>query len=604
MNIVDSLVIALNLDASGFKKGTDDATASMRKTRAESTKYGKEMEAAGKRVGETIAKVTIAFLSLAAVLTGGRAFKDFIKDIGDSDLAINRLAHSLGERTETLSAFEMAMERAGLSAADADSSFQSLNNTIQELRVHGTGGGGLNMIAAMAEQSGVRGSSFEGLKSNSDYIYRLARDLEGIKRAKGAATASYMGQHDAGLTPGATSFLMQGEAAVRAAVEKSKQLGTAGEKSAAAWAGFVDKLRTLQQTAAEFGRVLLTRVTPALTGILDKMTAWITKDENVVWLSKQINDAFDWLVDILGRIDFHAIIEGAKSFVKDVNDIVEALGGWKAVAKDLFALWVGAQFAKVLANVALLVVALATGNPLGGALALLGLIGSFLLGTAFLTWLDNKVGAKPGSLGGEVPREGGAGTGGGETSSRASASEWQGGGSNTPAPVDLKNPVLRAIHAASKGDAVIEKRMQDIYSGESGHKNHWDVGDVMDGGAYGPFQFNMGKNRLGWQFQQETKLDPRDPKNLQAMADYTAAKLIDMRKRGQNPASVWHGIVHPNNPLTGGYAPGLKLEGDDKIKLEPRADGGPSRQARNTLLASAVLKCLCRACQVRFIRMA
>lgn len=117
------------------------------------------------------------------------------------------------------------------------------------------------------------------------------------------------------------------------------------------------------------------------------MTAWITKDENVVWLSKQINDAFDWLVDILGRIDFHAIIEGAKSFVKDVNDIVEALGGWKAVAKDLFALWVGAQFAKVLANVALLVVALATGNPLGGALALLGLIGSFLLGTAFLTWL-------------------------------------------------------------------------------------------------------------------------------------------------------------------------------------------------------------------------
>jgi hypothetical protein len=145
----------------------------------------------------------------------------------------------------------------------------------------------------------------------------------------------------------------------------------------------------------------------------------------------------------------------------------------------------------------------------------------------------------------------------------------EGGGNGSPAPVDPNNPVLRAIHKSAGGDPWVEKTMQGIYSGESAHKNRWDVGDVNDGGAYGPFQFNMGRGRLGDDFQRDTGLDPRNPSSLQSMADYTAKKLRSMRTRGQSPVSVWHGLAHTHNPLRGGYAPGLKLQGETPAPAAP-----------------------------------
>lgn len=561
MNIIDALILSVGFDTTKLETGQKEANAAVAKTKDDSVKHAKEAEAAGKRVGEAIGKhLTESFLKLAAVLTGGVAFKDFITDIGKADLAVNRLATSIGVKTESISAFENAFERAGLRASDADSAFSSLNDTIQKIAIHGTGSGPLANLANAAARAGVKGSSFAGVTDPEEMAYRVARDLAGVKAKFGAGLATSLGG-DLGLNFGATTFFEQGEGPVRAAIAKSKELGVAGAASAAAWAKFTDTLVSLRQAVAELGRTLMTGLTPAITGILDRMREWI--ERNQAWLDQKINAAIEWLGRLINSIDWNTVVDGAKTFAGQVQRVVEFLGGWKAVAEELFALWIGEKFMHVLANVALLVAALAGsgGGIVGGALALLGTLGAFLLGSEFMGALkgaeESGHGLSPEGMeyGPQIPghefRQGAEGSRGG----------WQGGGSGAPAAVDPNNPVLRAIHKSAGGDSDIEKTMQNIYSGESGHAQHWDVGDSGD--SYGPFQFDIAGGRLGAQFQRETGKDPRDPKSLQAMADYTAKKLREMRAKGQNPVSVWHGLANPKGHLTGGYAPGLKLEGED-----------------------------------------
>lgn len=53
---------------------------------------------------------------------------------------------------------------------------------------------------------------------------------------------------------------------------------------------------------------------------------------------------------------------------------------------------------------------------------------------------------------------------------------------------------------------------------------------------------NMGGGRLGAQFQAATGLDPRDPANQQAVANWVAKYIKD--RPGLNIQSVWHGYQH------------------------------------------------------------
>ncbi|HEY8005700.1 MAG TPA: hypothetical protein VIE66_02585 [Methylocella sp.] len=77
-----------------------------------------------------------------------------------------------------------------------------------------------------------------------------------------------------------------------------------------------------------------------------------------------------------------------------------------------------------------------------------------------------------------------------------------------------------------------------IARSEGGIGNAYQVGDRNDGGAYGPFQFNMGKGRLGAQLLAHG-IDPRDPSTFKAQVEFMREYG---RKHGGWEGSVWHGI--------------------------------------------------------------
>src|SRR5262249_17266498 len=65
-----------------------------------------------------------------------------------------------------------------------------------------------------------------------------------------------------------------------------------------------------------------------------------------------------------------------------------------------------------------------------------------------------------------------------------------------------------ALNAAGGNESEarrIASVMQGVRAGESLHGSQYDVGDIGDGGAYGPWQFNMGKGRFGDAFKRATR---------------------------------------------------------------------------------------------------
>ena len=68
--IVDSLIVSLKLDPSGFKKGRDEATRAFVKVKYEARKSGKAMEEQNKLLGDTFAKVRMEALGFFAALLG------------------------------------------------------------------------------------------------------------------------------------------------------------------------------------------------------------------------------------------------------------------------------------------------------------------------------------------------------------------------------------------------------------------------------------------------------------------------------------------------------------------------------------------------------
>lgn len=153
-----------------------------------------------------------------------------------------------------------------------------------------------------------------------------------------------------------------------------------------------------------------------------------------------------------------------------------------------------------------------------------------------------------------------------------------GSGSNS----DIKS----MIDAAADRHGIDRRIMYGIVAGESQHGNHFDIGD--GGKSHGPFQLYTGGG-LGNVFQRQTGLSVRDPKNLPAMADFTAAYIA--RTRSLAP---WHGFHGKRdwNPRWGnmGYTPGPPPAKNDKhtqIKTDIHLDGRKIASALTTHLARA-----------------
>ncbi|WP_347558578.1 hypothetical protein [Robbsia sp. KACC 23696] len=266
--VIDSLVVALGLDASGFTKGQKDTSTALKKTSDDAERTAKELEARGKQAAQFFSQIKTQVLGLFGVFTAGKGLSSFVSDVVLSDAAVGRMAKNVGMSTESFSAWQGVAERAGGSAAGMAGSIQHISGEMQQLALTGTS----SMIPFLA-QAHVNIQRFMSTSTPmSEKLLELSDAFKGMSPARAQALGAGMG-----LDQGTINVLMQGRDAVMALLAEQAKIGVTNDADAASAQRLQAAWRSLGQSSTDLGRKILTSLSPyiqMLSNALLRLSEW------------------------------------------------------------------------------------------------------------------------------------------------------------------------------------------------------------------------------------------------------------------------------------------------------------------------------------------
>jgi hypothetical protein len=392
--IIDALLVTLGMDASGFKKGTDDAKKAQEDLTAQSKKDGKEMEALhkkaateqaarakkfqeqGDKAAHTFGKIREHALSLIGVLAGGVGLVEFAKFSVLGAAAAGRLSDNLGMGIKDLQGWEYAARSVGATSGDMARSLESAGAALANMKYNGVvspqmeaffrfGGGqfgmpknGADMMkdeVAMVSKIYAAGHHMEALTrwehmGNSEATFNLAKhglaNFERLKR-EGEAKAAFT------------------RAEANAAEVLQKKLN--------------DLLTTVNTVLVRIGFALL----PVFTALVNKFKDWsnwaLTHESTVrrwahifaVDLVDGVTKLWHWMNLLVPQLEkfgawVSASMPGLERFWGQINKQVQAWGGWKDVLIAFAGAYAAIKIGSMAASLLLLAKAL---TGVGGGLA-------------------------------------------------------------------------------------------------------------------------------------------------------------------------------------------------------------------------------------------
>ena len=296
--IIDALLVTLGLDATGMKKGADEAdvaqkkieqgakssaaagkkrdseaSIALKKKNVEEAKVAKERETSAKRAAEGLSKVKGEVLGLIASFVGLEAIKGFGEHIIGADTQISRAAGSLGIASDKLSQWESAASNFGVSASGVEDAFRGMNKFQEDLAK-----GSPDAINKLKEFA-VTAQSLEPGKninfgrltdknlSAEERLIELSKVYQQVSLKTATALGAQFGQSEE-----MVRVLHQGPAAIQEMLKhaaeirpRMKEANDESEKLSGKW-------NELKQRATGIGESILVGIGPALEKSLDWMT--------------------------------------------------------------------------------------------------------------------------------------------------------------------------------------------------------------------------------------------------------------------------------------------------------------------------------------------
>ena len=361
--IIDTLITVFTLDNTQYTKAAKEQQETNRKLTAQEIARTKNADELAKRQVDAYRKVRNEVVGLLAIFTAGRGIKDFVRDITASDASLGRLATNIGQSTEDISSWQSAAERMGGSAGATASSFQTMNDQLQQLAVTGNA----SMIPFM-RALGVQAVDAQGkIKSTSQIYMDLSRAVQNVPRGR----ANYLlGQM--GIDQGTRNLILSGPQKLQAELNRSKANGLVSEKDAENAQKLSDAYTSLRQNVDSFARALTNDVSPSVIELMRYFEGLI--QANRPWIEGKVKGAFESFVQTIKSVDWKALEGEAVSFyektraaliklydeneprirqfITEVHNIVTEIGGWGNAAKLLFEIWLGAKGLQFLTSIA------------------------------------------------------------------------------------------------------------------------------------------------------------------------------------------------------------------------------------------------------------
>lgn len=360
--IIDSLVVALGLDAKGFKQGQQETSASWKRSQDEARKFASEIEKQGKIAAEAFSKLRNEVIALAAAFMGARTITDFVAVQGQLEASTGRLAVNLGMSTDALSAWEGAAKRAGGSAQGIDNAMRSITKGVEGFRANG-----VDQNMSWLLRLGVDTNKwYSGATNSGERMLMLADKLSKLRPEQ----AQFFGQN-LGLDEGTIQLLMQGRAAVEALTARQKELNTVTQQDADAAIKRNNAWYDLTDTFQRMGRTLLTDLSPTITALIQDFQQWI--EANRPWLEHTIEDAIrdfaTWLKSD-GKQAWGSFRDAITEVKTTITYLINEVGGAKNAVEILFGLWAISKISPIVANIGLIAGAFTRlGSSINGVIA-------------------------------------------------------------------------------------------------------------------------------------------------------------------------------------------------------------------------------------------
>ncbi|MDI9276164.1 hypothetical protein QMZ65_02960 [Pantoea sp. EABMAA-21] len=319
--IIDSLVVTLGLDPSGFKKGQKDIKGGLDDTRKQAEQTAKDMEAAGKRAASFFGSIRTELLALVGVTLSIQGFKNFVTGMTDNlqQLAVN--SKSLDMSAKSLDGWQRAAEAAGSSAEKMTGTLSGFQNVLTQIR---TGGGQDNPLwQALSSFAGATGANFDFQNDNSEQVMRKIADNWG-KLSKDAQRR-FGGMF--GFDNQTQQALTNGRLVTDA--DRFAQISRATEDATQKAQDFNRRLIEMKQNFSAAAQVLYEAVIPyveKLIPLIEKLGIWITQHGPEI--QKFFSDSAD-----------------------EINKVVDAVGGWQNALEILAAFVAGSWALKMLSGI-------------------------------------------------------------------------------------------------------------------------------------------------------------------------------------------------------------------------------------------------------------
>lgn len=342
-NIVEKVAIAVGLDTSAVDDGMNKLEDSLR------SGFGGIMQSV----------IAPAIAAMGAFSAG-----DFIQQIGEEALAIQRYADMIGVSMEKMSAWSTVAEEFGFSADDLVDKMTDLNDAVTDLMHNDSG-----IFKELQERGLMQITDSNGqLKSTEDILLELSDTVKALGAQEGTGLLKRLSFND----PRMISMLMQGGDALRSYLAEAEEMGAYQQQDAEmAWEfnrALVKVTHALKMSLLPVFRILspvlvavaqgfqlltkhMAALIPAIIGVAAVMTARLIP--SAIKAGKEIAAAFSWrrfgivsALIALGLLldDFVTWMQGGEAALGGFYDeLFGGVAGAKAFIAEL------SQFAEVAA---------------------------------------------------------------------------------------------------------------------------------------------------------------------------------------------------------------------------------------------------------------
>lgn len=297
--IIDSLVVTLGLDSSGFKKGQTEVKKGLDDTRKNADQTAKDMEAAGKRAASFFGSIRTELLALVGVTLSAQGIKTFITNMTSDLMRLGIESRALDISAKSLDGWERAAAAAGSTAERMAGTLGNFQKTLTNIR---TGGGQDDPIfGALASFAGATGANFDYQNDNAEKIMRkIASNWGKLSKDAQRRFGGMFGFDNATQQGLANGSLVQD-------ADRFAKISRATDEATRKALEFNRRLEQMKQNFAAASQVLYEALIPyveKLIPLIEKFGIWIsTHGPEISKFFSETADEINKVVDAVGGLE-------------------------------------------------------------------------------------------------------------------------------------------------------------------------------------------------------------------------------------------------------------------------------------------------------------